>query len=53
MLPNYLTVLLKYFRRTRVRAAGVVGSAIGNDIKREMRARPRAELVVWEGVGTR
>lgn len=53
MLPNYLTVLLKYFRWTRVRAAGVEGSAMSDDIEREMRARPRAELVVWEGVGTR
>lgn len=53
MLPNYLTVLLKYFRWTRVRAAGIVGSAMSDDIEREMRARPRAELVVWERVGTR
>lgn len=53
LLPNYLTVLLKYFRWTRVRAAGVEGSAMSDDIERETRARPRAESVVWEGVGTR
>lgn len=52
LLPNYLTVLLKYFR-TRVRAAVVVESAMSDDIEREMRARPRAESVGWEGVGTR